>query len=147
MEFSAQQAYDFGMLPLVAWREAQDQGYAGMFAVCCVARNRVNNPSIYGWDYPSVIMKKWQFSSFNWNDPNSQKEPHTDTDAAFGVALQAAVDCYTGADDTTGGATVYYDRSLDPDSRPDWATDGSHTATCDIGDFHFFKVLPGHGPV
>jgi spore germination cell wall hydrolase CwlJ-like protein len=130
-------AYQFGLLPLVIWREAQNQGYIGMLAVGWVIRNRVLNPSWWGTDWVSVILKKFQFSSFNWNDPNYGKFPKGD-EPSWQDALRAALDAFLGSmADPTNGATYYFDRSLDS-SPPKWSTGGSTVHTKDIGAFHFY---------
>jgi len=144
-EFTPQQAYEFGLLPLVAWREAQNQGYAGMLAVAWSIRNRVEHPSWAGDSYPSVILKHYQYSSFNWTDPNSQKEPKAG-DSAWPNALRAAMDAYLElVPEPTGGAVNYFDTSLDPmngkpDRRPKWALDGSMVHTVDVGKLHFYRI-------
>lgn len=47
-----------------------DGGLAGMMAVACVMRNRVNGKSVYGNSYQEVCRKPYQFSCWNRNDPN-----------------------------------------------------------------------------
>lgn len=139
MDFNPHDAYQFGLLPLVVWREARNQGYGGMLAVAWAIRNRVHKPGWWGSDWPSVILRKWQFSSFNWDDPQCQKFP-TGYEAEWQDALKASVDAFTGAaSDPTGGAESYYDKSLDSHP-PKWATDGSMVKTADIGAFHFFRA-------
>lgn len=140
MELDAKQAYQFGLLPLVIWREAQNQPLEAMIAVGWAIRNRTLNPRWWGFDYPSCILKKWQFSSFNWDDPNSQKFPKG-TEPSWENALVAASDVFTGQNpDPTEGATSYFDKSLD-DRPPQWATDGGFVHTVDVGAFHFYREV------
>ena len=134
MDFDTRGAYQFGLLPLVVWREAQNQGYDGMLAVAWTIRNRVNHPSWWGNDYPSCILHHWQYSSFNWSDVNDVKFPKGN-EPSWQVALQAAVDAFTGqATDPTDGATSYYDNSI---PAPSWSK--TMTFTKQIGNFLFFK--------
>ena len=134
---TAAEAYQFGLLPLCVWREARNQDHATKVAVAWTIRNRTSRPMWWGRDYPSVILKPWQYSSFNAADPNSQKFPRAD-DPSFEDCLIAAEAVFTGTtEDPTGGATHYYDRSLDS-KPPTWAN--SMTRTADIGAFHFYKA-------
>lgn len=130
------QAYQFGLLPLAIWREARGTSLIAMIGVGFVIKNRVSKPGWWGNDWPSVILKKFQFSSFNWDDPNSQNFPKED-DERWKQALMAAqtVWCDTSLD-PTGGATYYFDKSLDSNP-PEWSKEQVHT--CDIGPFHFYK--------
>lgn len=123
---------------LCVWREARNQTHAAKVAVARSILNRVNHPSWWGVDLVSVILKPWQYSSFNKNDPNAVKLPQ-ETDTSWVDSLQAVEDVLGGGTDPTGGATSYFDKSLDSNP-PKWATDGSMTHTADIGDFHFYRV-------
>jgi hypothetical protein len=83
----------------------------------------------------------WQYSSFNHNDPNATKWP-METDNSWQECLSVAADI--GSDtpsiaDPTGGATSYFDMSLDLNP-PKWAEDGSQVKTCDYGRLHFYAV-------
>lgn len=140
MDLDAKQAYQFGLLPLAIWREAQNQRLDAMIAVGHVIRNRVASPKWWGSDYPSVILKHYQFSSFNWDDPNGSKFPNG-TEPSWENALVAASDVFTGQNpDPSQGATYYFDKSLD-DKPPKWSTDGSTVHTVDVGAFHFYREL------
>jgi N-acetylmuramoyl-L-alanine amidase len=139
VNFTAQEAYEFGLLPLVLHFEARNQGYPGMVAVGWTIRNRVESPRWWGWDYPSVIMKHYrgvyQYSSFAAADPNSTQFPHGN-EPDWQDELRAAVDVFTGSVfDPTIGADSYYDNSI---PAPAWATPENHTV--DIGAFRFHKT-------
>jgi hypothetical protein len=86
----------------------------------------------------SIILKPWQFSSFNVSDLNSVKFP-LETDTSWTDSCQAVDEVAGGCVDPTGGATSYFDRSLDSNP-PKWSTDGSTAHCADLGGFHFFKV-------
>ena len=131
------EAYLFGLLPLVVWREAKNQSYEAMIAVAWSIMNRVTRNDWEGHDCPSVILKHYQYSSFNWNDPNSQQFPKDYSDSAWTKCLSAAHRVfYKIYPDPTNGAVNYYDKSLDSNP-PKWAKDMIHTV--DIGAFHFYK--------
>jgi N-acetylmuramoyl-L-alanine amidase len=134
---------DMGLLALCAWREARGEGQAGMRAVCCVVRNRVNKPCWWGHDYHSVILHPYQFSSFNApprtkiTDPNESKWP-ADDDPTWIIAQEEAQDALNGEPDTTRGATLYYSRPITfPPS--EW---GPVVATATIGHLSFWKPAP-----
>jgi len=63
------------LMKLCVWREARGEGMLGKRGVAQVIQNRANDPSWWGHDIRSVILKPWQFSSFNMADPNSEKWP------------------------------------------------------------------------
>ena len=52
LSLTAREAYQFGLLPLVIWREARNQSYEAMLAVAWVVKNRVASPKWWGSDYP-----------------------------------------------------------------------------------------------
>ena len=144
MDFSAQQAYEFGFGALCAWREARSLGYQGMLAVAWTLNNRQDHPSVFGHDWPSVVLSRYQYSSMSPTDPQFKTFP-APAAPDWQQALNACIDAYTRqVADPTAGATMYYDDSISP---PGWATDGSHTATIKLGVLNFFKVVPGRGPV
>jgi N-acetylmuramoyl-L-alanine amidase len=127
---------DERLLALCIYRESRGETSAAKFAVGCSIRNRVNKPSWWGNSYRTVILKPWQYSSFNPGDPNSTQFP-TETELIWQVCLQIAEEVMSGKPDTTGGATSYYDKSLDSHP-PSWAAKMRHT--CDIGAFHFYAL-------
>ena len=148
VSFTAQEAYQFGPLPLMVWREARNQPFDAKLAVAWVARNRVFHARWWGWDYPSVILRNYkgvsQFSSFDEDDVQSNLFPKGH-EPAFVECLSAALNAFKGTmPDPTVGATHYFDNSLDPgpgksDRRPSWALRGPLVHTVDIGAFHFFR--------
>lgn len=124
------------LLQLCIWREARNQPFSAMVAVGCSIRNRVNKPSWWGHDYLTVILKPWQYSSFNTNDPNSTKFPAADDLKSGAMALLAAQQVMGGCDDLSNGADSYFDDSIEP---PKWASSAALTAK--IGAFSFYKTV------
>jgi spore germination cell wall hydrolase CwlJ-like protein len=61
---------DQHLMALCIYGEARNQGLDGMLAVGSVIMNRAKNPSWWGGDIKSVILKPQQFSCFNTDDPN-----------------------------------------------------------------------------
>lgn len=137
MNYTKEQSCELFMLALCCWREARNQGLIGMSAVAWTVRNRVLNPSWWGTGWIDVILKPYQYSSFNQNDPNVSKlpkDPHVDPD--FLLALQAADQVYQGlGDDPTDGATHYYSTTI---AEPQWV--GHATYTVQIGAHRFYRA-------
>src|SRR5271163_654566 len=97
------------MLALCLWREARGVGNSGMVAVACVLRNRVaRNKSSY---YAEVV-KPWQFSSITAkNDPQLGLYPSS-SDSSYQLAQKIVASLSDSSlEDTTEGATLYYDDS------------------------------------
>jgi N-acetylmuramoyl-L-alanine amidase len=128
---------DRRLLALCIWREARGTKTEAKFAVGCSIRNRVNHPCWWGKDYRSVILKPWQYSSFNEGDPNETQFPF-ESELIWNVCLEIAQEVMDGQADTTQGATSYFDKSLDSHP-PSWASALKHTV--DIVLFHFFAVV------
>jgi spore germination cell wall hydrolase CwlJ-like protein len=131
--------YDMFMMALCVWREARGEVVQAKQAVAWTIKNRASNPSWWGGpSVVSVILKPWQFSSFNSKDPNAVKFP-SPTDTSWQASLEIAQQVVNGTiPDPTSGATSYFDKSLDS-SPPTWATDGSMIHLADIGNLHFYK--------
>ena len=122
---------DWSLAALCVWREARGEPYAGKLAVAFSIRNRVNKPRWWGHDWRSVILKPFQYSSFNVNDPNSKLFPGVD-DKAWQECLAAVGAVMSGRlEDNTGGATHYCTLDSNP---PWWAT---ATPTVVIGNHKF----------
>jgi N-acetylmuramoyl-L-alanine amidase len=135
---------DTELLALCIWRESRGETYEAKFAVGCSIRNRVNDPSWWNdhqSSYRLTILKPWQYSSFNAGDPNSTKFPLA-SDKSYQDSLEAAQAVLAGVSDNTGGATCYFDRSLDSNP-PKWVLTMIHTS--DIGNLHFY-ALGTHRP-
>jgi spore germination cell wall hydrolase CwlJ-like protein len=128
---------DLHLLALCVWREARGEVNDAQLGVACSIRNRVDKPGWWGTDYRSVILKPWQYSSFNAGDPNSIKFPD-ETDSVWLQCLENASLVINGnCPDNTDGAQSYFDKSLD-NNPPKWAATMTHTL--DIGRLHFYKV-------
>ena len=115
MNYTVEQAWELVLLALCAWREARDQGRDGMLAVCWAVRNRVmkSGKTWWGDDWEEVMLKRWQFTSFEKSDPNASILPgDPKTDVAWAGALWAAEQAYAGVMNPIGGATHYYNPSV-----------------------------------
>lgn len=139
------QLSELSLLELCVWREARGEGFEGKRAVAWSIKNRTQvscwwNDHIAG-NYHRVILKPWQFSSFNVSDQNSAKWPE-DEDPAFAECAAAALPVWMGSDtqDPTNGATNYYDISIDfPHA---WGPESDWENTLDVGRLRFWKKRP-----
>jgi|HubBroStandDraft_2_1064218.scaffolds.fasta_scaffold90663_5 spore germination cell wall hydrolase CwlJ-like protein len=128
---------DAHILGLCIYREARGEGFLGKRGVGCVVRNRVNAQTYFGHDYKSVILKPYQFSSFNASDPNVNVWPK-DGDPVWMDCLSEAYEVLGGCDDLTFGALFYYSPPLVAPPKA-W---GNVVATAHIGRLDFYKPAP-----
>jgi spore germination cell wall hydrolase CwlJ-like protein len=128
------------LLALCVWREARGEGLLGKRGVAHVVQNRAAHPRWWGGpSLHSVILKPWQFASFNPGDANAEKWP-SDDDHSFADCSDICDAVLRGADeDIVGGATSYYDNSIPP---PVWAVDGSNELTLAVGRLKFYRLAP-----
>ena len=105
-------------------------------AVAWTIRNRAQNPSWWGSGYADVILKPYQFSSFNSNDPNATKLPRP-SDPSWLNSMQAAKEAWWNqGPDPTGNATHYFDDSI---PKPSWTA--SMTPTLKVGKLNFYREV------
>lgn len=127
------------MLAIAIYREAANQDYIGKLAVGWSIRNRVMKPGATWWgdDWETVILKPWQYSSFNANDPNAVKIPGDPAnDQAWASSLLAAQVAYTGTGtDPVDSATHYYNPKA-VKGTPAWVATAKFVKT--IGDHWFY---------
>lgn len=64
---------EIDLLARTAWGEARGEGVSGMQAVINVVQNRVARGGWWGATIEDVVLKPWQFSAWNANDPNRAK--------------------------------------------------------------------------
>jgi N-acetylmuramoyl-L-alanine amidase len=132
------QLSDLDLLSLCVWREARGEGDLGKRGVAWVVRNRVMHPCWWGSSYQTVILKPFQFSSFNPGDPNEAKWPY-EADPVWQDCQGVGRAVYDGADtDPTNGAVNYYDISI---PAPAWATDGGMEPALETGRLRFFRFV------
>ncbi len=124
------------LLARTAWGEARGDGRWGMQAVINVVMNRVNAGKWWGRTVEEVVLKPWQFSCWNENDPNRRQVLDiTEDDAQFKQAVALAkLALNDNLPDTTDGATHYYAAYT---KEPAWASSGQQTVQ--IGNHIFYK--------
>ena len=112
--------------------EARGEGVRGMQAVANVIMNRVRAGGWYGASVKDVVLKPYQFSCWNENDPN-RKIILNATAEQLATARSIADKAIAGElPDITGGATNYHAKSVNPY----WAASMTKTAT--IGNHIFY---------
>lgn len=107
------------LLAMCVWAEARGEVNAARQGVASVVRNRVGYQGKYGEKFAGVILKPYQFSSFNVGDPNREKMlcPLENQGA---LAEKVWDDCYSIAQgiyigtlaDNTEGAVFYFSPPL-----------------------------------
>lgn len=128
---------DAHLLALCIYREARGEQFLGKRGVGCVVRNRVDAKSYFGNSYSGVILRPYQFSSFNHNDPNAGIWP-IDGEPVWMECLVEANNVLGGIDDVTNGALFYFSPPL---TAPPHAW-GAVVATAHIGNLNFYKPAP-----
>ena len=125
---------EIDLLARTIWGEARGEGTQGMHAVANVIMNRVKKGGWYGATVQDVVLKPYQFSVWNKEDPNREKALSvTVADSQFWTAKKLASLAYNGQlDDITGGAVNYHANY----SSPSWAKSMTKTAT--IGKHIFY---------
>ncbi len=132
--YTAEECYPFALLVLCCWREARGESDDAKLGVAWTIKNRV---ALHGWmgkSYSEVVLKPWQFSSFNASDTNAVKWP-VQNDPSYMACVTAAKCAYSDIKaDPTDGATHYHDTSISP---PKWTVGA--TKTVQIGKLIFYK--------
>lgn len=130
---------DIFYLAFVLWREARAESRAGQIALVFSILNRVENPKWWGRDVPSVVTKKWQYSSLT--DPNDkQLVLYPVFDQVWLECLSAATAVYDGqVMNPVPGADSYYATYI---PKPYWAKDDQFVAQ--IGAHRFYNTDGDH---
>lgn len=129
---------DIDIVARTAYGEARGEGSEGLYAVCCVIRNRVRDPGWWGNTWSSVCLKRAQFSCWNPGDPNRAViEQVNESEHRFRMARKVAQRVIDGSPDITDGATHYHTR----DVAPAWSQGRRPTMT--IGAHLFYKIGQG----
>jgi spore germination cell wall hydrolase CwlJ-like protein len=124
---------------MCVWAEARGEPALGKLAVAWVIRNRASRRNT---DYRREILRPWQFSSFNADDPNRAKMLNAHVTSAIAWA-ECDVVCElfesgTTMDPTLGATHYYVTKMSNP---PKWGR-GSDTwvETAEIGAHVFGRA-------
>lgn len=135
------------LLAMCIFGEARGDIAEAKVGVGCVVRNRVGLQGRYGHGFPGVILKPYQFSSFNDNDPNHSKLLRPldhEKPEVWDACYTAAYITYWGSQrDITDGAVFYYSKPLKapPRKKDGTLAWGSVEHTVDLGGLSFWKEL------
>ncbi len=140
---------DIKLLSLVIYGEARGEPLAGKIAVASVVLNRLKKSGWFGKALKDVILKPYQFSCFNENDPNRIKllAIAQDWDIFFqkDKTLRECYDIakklldpndFSMAKDNTFGATHYKTKNC----KADWADKMQLTAVIGNHEFYVEKI-------
>lgn len=110
---------EIDLMARTIWGEARGEGNKGMQAVANVIMNRVSKGGWYGATVEDVVLKPYQFSCWNKDDPNYPLVKSVTLDnQQFKMAKEIAIKAYSGQlDDITGGSVNYHTSSI----RPEWS--------------------------
>ena len=126
------------LFAMLIWGEARGESDAGKEAVANVVRNRVLSGRFGGDAWRYVILKPWQFSCFNADDPNRVKlltPTEHGTPDTWDRCYDVANDILNGKlKDNTARATHYF---VIGSSTPKWARAFVHTV--DLGKHAFYR--------
>lgn len=124
------------LMALTIWGEARGEPYEGKLGVAWVLRNRAKR---WKFKMSRVVLKAWQFSFWNTDDPSRDDISDIDPDSPIWLeCLKAASAAYfeLGEDPTKGA--IYYLNPLSLKSLPSWwDTDGDHMSEVAIGRHRF----------
>ena len=127
------------LLAMLIWGEARGENAEGKLAVGWVVRNRTALQPRFGIGWKGVILKPWQFSCFNENDPNRVKllTPIQHEGLAVWSACVAAASVAFAGDghDPSNGGLVYFSKPITAPP-PAW---GNVRPTAQIGGLHFYR--------
>lgn len=125
---------DLRYLALTVWGEARGEDRAGQRAVALVVLARVADPR---WPdtVKDVVLQRWQFSCWNFQDPNRTKLEHVGlSDRSFRQCVESSLEAIGLAKDVgPGPANHYLSTAITP---PEWAADMAVVAT--IGRHRFY---------
>lgn len=128
---------DLELLALCCWREARGEGMLGKRGVCHVILNRIKHHG-FGIGEHGVILKHFQFSSFNLDDPNSDKWP-VEGETSWLDCIDAANAVLYGCEaDFTKGALFYFSPPLSVPPVREW---GNVQIVLKVGHITFCKPV------
>lgn len=122
---------------MLLWGEARGESPKGKLAVLWVVKNRAAHS---GQSVSAEILRRWQFSSFNENDPNRGKLLTAWKDDPVQWAVCEAISVLdSGGDctDPTSGARHYYAHKV---VQPTWGIGHPGWKTHVVIDNHTFGV-------
>lgn len=133
--------YECYLMALTVWREARGESFAAKLGVIFTVLNRVKAHSWFGDSISEVLLKPMQYTSITCPGDRQLIRFPVRGNPAMGECMNAVQDVINQqAEDPTGGATHYYDISLDEPGNlpPAWAT--PETFKLQIGRLKFYRA-------
>jgi N-acetylmuramoyl-L-alanine amidase len=98
--------FEVALIALTVWGEARGESYPGKLAVANVICNRARRQNV---GISRVVLKAWQFSFWNTDDPSRDRISEIDADGSlWQECLRAATSAYKQLEpDPTNGAEFY----------------------------------------
>lgn len=137
--------FDVVLLAMTLWGEARGESFQGKLGVAYVICNRMKRGKI-GTRVSEVVLKPFQFSFWNTEDPSRPQASHVDY---FGDLFQSCLGAARSAldqdlPDPTGGAEYYMNVELVKKQRGGtlpkwWESDTDAQSQCQIGNHTFRK--------
>ena len=126
-------------LAFVLWREARNEPHDGKVALVFSILNRVQHPKWWGTDVPSVVTKKWQYSSMT--DPNDvQLTKYPTFDPVWAECLNTVLAVLDGREENpVPGADSYYATYI---AAPNWAKPEQFVKQ--VGNHRFYNTDGDH---
>jgi len=118
---------------ITIWQEARGESYEGKLGVAEVIRNRMNRNYTSDGTVAGTVLRPWQFSGFNTDDPNRVKSFKIDD------SDPVVIDCIRAWHESkntnrTNGAVLYCNLKII--DRPSWAI--ARNKVAEIGHHTFF---------
>jgi spore germination cell wall hydrolase CwlJ-like protein len=126
------------LLALCVWRESRGEPDAGKLGVAYSVINRVQRPCWWGNTIHTVVLKPYQYSSFNPDDVNADLWPQDD-DPSWKASQEAAQAAIGNEPDPTEGATHYH--ATDIDFPKGWGNIAEYQQTLLVSGHVFYKYL------
>jgi spore germination cell wall hydrolase CwlJ-like protein len=122
---------------LTIWQEARGEMHIGRVAVGEVIRNRMKRKYTSDGTASGTVLKKFQFSGWNTDDPNRVACAKVDTDdPVVKDCVRAWLESSTS--NFTSGAVLYYAKTMP--KAPDWSLDPKVSFLTEIGNHRFYNA-------
>lgn len=115
---------DRALAIMTIWQEARGEPWDGMIAVGNVIRHRMATRYQSDGTVVGTVCRRWQFSGWNWHDPNFLASLRLDDDDALVTKIEAAWD-HSGERDVVPGAVHFLNVPVvlhQSAILPEWAT-------------------------
>jgi len=131
------------LLARCIWGEARGEPVEGKLAIAHIVMNRKEADTYYGHSISDVLLRRWQFSCFNENDPNLSQiidlsDKNLELTYCRAIADAVIFERTSGRNaDPTGGATHYHTVS----TKPSWSDSPQMRHLCRIGNHLFYREI------